>query len=67
MNHTETKAVNQSFTESSIKSLSCDLRQAIKVINAEYQQMDWEDQAFLNRVLNKVLQNLEAKEIKLCR
>ncbi len=67
MNHTETTAVNQSFTESSMKNLSRDLRQAIRIINADYQQIDWEDQSFLNQVLRNALQNLEIKEIELCR
>ena len=63
MNHIENKAVNQIFTASSNENLSRDLRQAIKIINAEYQQIDWEDQTFLNRVLNNILTNLEAKEV----
>lgn len=67
MNHTETTAVNQSFAESSIENLSHDLRQAIRIINADYQQIDWEDQTFLNHVLQNALQNLEVKEVKLCR
>lgn len=33
------------------EKLSNDLRQAQSVINADYQQMDWEDRAFLNRVI----------------
>ena len=60
MNHTELMAVNQTFTASSNEKLSRDLRQAMKIINAEYQQIDWEDQTFLNRVLSDALQNLEA-------
>lgn len=63
MNHTEFTAVNQIFTAPTNENLSRDLRQAIKIINAEYQQIDWEDQTFLNRVLNNVLKNLEAKEV----
>lgn len=60
MNHTEERKVKQSFAAASDENLSRDLRLAIKIINAEYQQIDWEDQSFLNRVLNKVLKNLEA-------
>lgn len=63
MNNIETIAVTQSFTVSTNENLSRDLRQAIKIINAEYQQIDWEDQTFLNRVLTDVLQTLEAKGV----
>lgn len=66
MNHIEIKAVNQIFTAPTNENLSRDLRQAIQIINAEYQQIDWEDQTFLNRVLNNVLKNLEAKELRIC-
>lgn len=59
MNNIESIAVKQPFTVSSNDNLSRDLRQAIKIINAEYQQIDWEDQAFLNRVLSDALRNLE--------
>ena len=58
MNHIETVTVNQPKIEPSIENVSRDLRQAIKVINADYQQIDWEDTAFLNRVLNNALKKL---------
>ena len=61
MNHTETMAVNQSFTAPTNENLSRDLRQAIKIINAEYQQIDWEDQTFLNRVLSDALAKSRSK------
>ena len=64
MNNIETSAVKQSIAASPNENLSRNLRQAIKVINAEYQQIDWEDQEFLNRVLTDALENLEAKEAK---
>ncbi len=67
MNHIESAAVVQTFSAESKESLSRDLCQAIKIINADYQEIDWEDQLFLNRVLSNALQNLEVKEIKLCR
>jgi hypothetical protein len=67
MNHNESTAVKQSFSVSQTEILSRDLRQAIKVVNAEYQQIDWEDQAFLNRVLNDALENLESNGGGLCR
>ncbi len=67
MNHIETAAAVQAISAESNENLSRDLRQAIKIINAEYQQIDWEDQTFLNRILNNALRNLEVKEIKLCR
>ena len=41
------------------ESVCQDIRQALKVINAEYQQIDWEDQEFLNRVLFNALKWLE--------
>ncbi len=63
MNHTESAAVKQSFTNESKEKLNNDLRQAIRIINADYQEIDWEDQAFLNRVLSNALQNLEVKEV----
>jgi hypothetical protein len=44
------------------ENLCRDLRQAIKVINAEYQPIDWEDQTFLNYVLNTLLETLEGEE-----
>ena len=62
MNHTESTTVKQSISVNQNESLSRDLRQAIKVVNADYQQIDWEDQAFLNRVLNDALATLETKE-----
>lgn len=62
MNHTESVAVKQSFPAEANDSLSRDLRQAIKIINADYQQIDWEDHFFLNRVLNNALATLEKKE-----
>jgi hypothetical protein len=46
------------------KEICDNLRQAIKVINAAYQQIDWEDSAFLNRVLSIALKNLETKEVR---
>lgn len=61
MNNNETLAVRQPITASETKNLSRDLRQAINIINAEYQKMDWEDQAFLNRVLTDALSNFETK------
>ena len=63
MNNTETIAVKQSFTVSPNDNLSRDLRQAIKIINAEYQQIDWEDQIFLNLALTDALVTLEAKGV----
>ena len=66
MNHNLTVTVNQTISAPSDENLSRDLWQAIKVINAEYQQIDWEDQKFLNRVLTDAVENLEAKEANLC-
>jgi hypothetical protein len=65
MNHNLTTAVKQTTISAPLnENLSRDLRQAIKVINAEYQQIDWEDQAFLNQVLTDALEVIEAKEEK---
>lgn len=61
MNHIETSIVIQQKTELQIGQLSRDLHQAIKVINAEYQKIDWEDQAFLNRVLTNALNFIETE------
>ena len=47
-------------------NLCCDLRQAVKIVNAEYQKIDWEDQEFLNRVLDCAIKILEAPEANLC-
>lgn len=63
MNHNETIVGKQIISTPPNEHLSHDLRQAIHVINAEYQQIDWEDQVFLNRVLTNALQHLEAKEV----
>lgn len=63
MNHIETMPVKQTFSAPSIENISSDLRQAIRVINAEYQQIDWEDQTFLNRVLTNALETLVEKEV----
>src|SRR5687768_627371 len=66
MNNIETSAVKQSIAASPNENLSRNLRQAIKVINAEYQQIDWEDQAFLNCVLTNAIEILEGKgELKM--
>jgi hypothetical protein len=65
MNIIETSAVKQSIIASPNENLSRDLRQAIKVINSEYQRIDWEDQEFLNRVLTNALENLEEKEARM--
>ncbi len=61
MKHNESLTANQLFATSSKENLSRDLGQALKIINAEYQQIDWEDQAFLNRVLTDALLSFEAK------
>lgn len=61
MNHNETLAVRQPITASTNENLSRDLRQAINIINAEYQRIDWEDQAFLNRVLADALSTFEVE------
>ncbi len=63
MNHIETRAVNQPKIEQSTDKVSRDLRQAIKVINPDYQQIDWEDTAFLNRVLTDALTFIENKKV----
>jgi hypothetical protein len=62
MNHIETSTVIQQKTELHTNHLSRDLRQAVKVINAEYQQIDWEDQTFLNRVLTDALNFIETEK-----
>jgi hypothetical protein len=61
MNNNETLAVRQPITAPKTENLICDLRQAINIINAEYQKIDWEDQAFLSRVLTDALSNFETK------
>ena len=63
MNNNETLAVRQPITASKNENLRRDLRQAVKIINAEYQQIDWEDQAFLNYVLRNALNTLENREV----
>ncbi len=66
MKHNESSTANQLVATSSKENLSRDLRQAIKIINAEYQQIDWEDQRFLNCVLTDALSNFESKGEKVC-
>jgi len=67
MKNNETLAVRQPITISANEKLRIDLQQAVKIINAEYHQIDWEDQAFLNRVLTDALASFEAKGRNLCR
>ena len=62
MNHIESKTGYQPKIEQPTERISRNLRQAIKVINADYQPIDWEDQAFLNHVLNDAISTLEGKE-----
>jgi len=66
MNNIETLAVRQPITASANENLRRDLRQAVKIINADYQQIDWEDQEFLNRVLTDALSSFEAKGGNIC-
>ncbi len=66
MNNIETLAVRQPITAFVNEHLSRDLRQGIKIINAEYQQIDWDDQRFLNCVLTDALSNFESKGEKVC-
>lgn len=61
MNHIETTTDYQPKIQQSIDKVRRDLREAIKVINADYQQIDWEDTAFLNRVLTDALTFIENK------
>jgi len=51
-------------TKKGSEQLCRNLRQAIRVINSDYQNIDWEDQDFLNRVLTDVLETLETSEEK---
>ena len=62
MNLSESVAVKQRSSETQNANLARDFRQAIQVINGDYQQIDWEDRTFLNRVLKDALKNLEVKE-----
>ncbi len=66
MNNIEMLAERQPIAASIKENLKPNLRQAVKIINAEYQQIDWEDQAFLNRVLTNAPSSFEAKEGNLC-
>jgi hypothetical protein len=65
MNNIEQISFNQSLVRCEINQkdseICRDIRQAIIVVNTEYQQLDWEDTLFLNRVLNNALKTLEAK------
>lgn len=63
MNHIETTTNYQSKIEQPTENGSRDLRQTIKVINADYQQIDWEDTSFLNRVLTDALTFIENKMV----
>ena len=67
MNNSETLSVRQPITASTNENQRRDLLQAIKVINAEYQQIDREDRAFFNRVLTDALASFEARGGNLCR
>jgi hypothetical protein len=63
MNHIETRTDIQSKIEQSSEKVRRDLRQVIKVINADYQQIDWEDKLFFNRVLTGALTFAENKKV----
>ena len=63
MNNNETSANKQYFVDALKEKLSRDLRQAIKVINADYQQIDWEDSAFLNCVPTDALTFIENQKV----
>jgi hypothetical protein len=63
MNNIETPANKQCFAIKPNKSLDQHLRQAIRIVNAEYQQIDWEDQTFLTRVLTDALTFIENSEV----
>jgi hypothetical protein len=67
MSLTNIISIEQVKTEKESQEKLClDLRQAIRVINAEYQLIDWEDQDFLNRVLSDALETFEKKGGYLC-
>jgi len=61
MNDNETLVVRQPIIASTTENLSRDLRRAINLINAEYEQIDWEDRTFLNRVLSDALSSFETR------
>ena len=62
MSLTNIISIEQVKTEKESQEKLClDLRQAIRVINAEYQLIDWEDQDFLKRVLIDALETFEKK------
>ena len=61
MNDNETLVVRQPIIASTTENLSRDLRQANNIINAKYQQIDWEDRTFLNRVLTDALSSFETR------
>ena len=61
MNDNQTLTVRQPITVTVSENLSRNLRRAISVINADYQQLDWEDRAFLNRVLTDSLSVFETQ------
>jgi hypothetical protein len=61
MNHIEPRTVNQPKTEFTNEQTSIDLRQATKAINADYQQINWKDRLFLNRILSDAIKILEVK------
>ncbi len=67
MNNIESLAVRQPITTSTNEYLRHNLWQPVKIIKAECQQLDWKDQAFLNRVLNDDLSSFEAKGGNVCR
>ena len=61
MNDIEISAERQLIFVRSEDNLNRDPRQALTVINADYQQLEWDDQLFLNRVLNNALEELEVE------
>ena len=62
MNNIELPKDNQSDNDLSILKMIADLNYAIKMINAEYQGIDFEDQQFLNITIFKIIRFLENRE-----
>ncbi len=61
MNNKQISANRQFIPVEPKHSLDLDLQQTIKIVHAEYQQIDWEDQAFLTRVLTDAVIFIEDK------
>jgi len=62
MNTIETPEVNQQATIGETQTICDSLKKAIRVINAEYQKIDWEDRDYLVFVISQAIEAFGTRE-----